>query len=229
MSPHMKIRITSEYVKDEMRLVEFLKKQTVNPSEMVLVEEVSEKGVKHYHAYLQDTPSPPTLRQLLKEHLKIPYESKAKHTAYSVNDKHHNWPGYIGYLFKDIEHPEFPTRIVYNEKHSPEEQRSYYASVSCKDSCVGEPKGSKGSWSRVQQFRIFIKDKHWETALDLARLVRKWYWHNQQLYNKAEMARMVQTIYYNDDDKHTILDSQILDEAEIQLCDYDLQTKCEIE
>ena len=229
MSPHMKMRITSQYVQDEVRLVEFLKKQTVNPDTMILVEEVSEKGTKHYHAYLQDTPSPPTLRQLLKEFLQIPFDSKAKHTAYSINDKHHNWPGYIGYLFKDIEHPEFPTRVVYNEKYTPEEQRSYYTSVSCKNSCVGEPKGSKGSYTRVQQFRIFIKDKHWESALDLARLVRKWYWSNQQLYNKAEMARMVQTIYYNNEETITLLDKQITDEAEIELSDTDLHISTQIE
>lgn len=193
-----KVRIDSKYVPDEAQLVDTLLSLTKAPQNALIVEEITPK--QHYHIYLEDTPSLPTVRTRIKEVLQIP-DSK-KHNAYSVNDKHNNWPGYRAYLVKQED-----TRIVYNQTYDISELKSYYGEVSSKN--------IEGKKTHIEEFEKYIENKKWETPLDLATLVRKWYWSRKKTFHKADMARIVQTIWYGNREYTCVFDEQIVQEADI--------------
>jgi hypothetical protein len=194
----VKVRIDSVYVPDEALLVDTLLSVSGAPQDALIVEEQQPK--KHYHIFLDETKSLPTIRNKLKEVLQIP-ESK-KNNAYSVSDKHNNWPGYIAYLVKQDD-----TRIVYNKTYNVAELKTYYGEVSSKN--INAKK------TRIEEFEKYIEDKEWETPVDLAKLVRKWYWSKKQTFHKADMARIVQTIWYGNYQNVCVFDEQIVQEADI--------------
>lgn len=196
----VKVRIDSVYVPDEALLVDTLLSLTGAPQDALIVEEQQPK--KHYHVFLDETKSLPTIRNKLRTVLQIP-DSK-KNNAYSVSDKHDNWPGYKAYLVKQDD-----TRIVYNKTYNVAELKTYYGEVSSKN--------INGKKTRLEEFEKFIENEEWETSYDIAKLVCKWYRAKKQIYHKADMARIVQTVYYNskNPDHLNQFHVQIVEEAQI--------------
>jgi hypothetical protein len=62
----------------------------------------------------------------------------------------------------------------------------------------------------------YLEGKVYNTPVELARLIRQYYDKQHKIYHKAEMAKIVQTMWYKDRDEITAFDEQVCEEAQVQ-------------
>lgn len=194
-----KIRI-SDINLDKSTLVTLLLSFTRKPDTMLLVQEHDPKD--HYHVYLSDNVSLPTIRTKLKKHTPT-----ANNDSYSVSGTHSDWQGYIGYLFKHEE-----TTVIYNKMYDVESCRQYYKTQSTTFR-------KKTDYTII--FNFVEKDLSCNYSVyNIVKSVLKFYLKEQKIFHKAHIAQIVNTIYYQlHPDDESFLNS-VLEEANIKQTNY---------
>lgn len=179
-----KIRITDTTLNDE-DLVKLILSFTDSPDLAIIVKEHTPKT--HYHVYLEDGYTPPTIRQRLRG------VCSGGNKSFSVSTNHSDWKGYKGYLFKHSD-----TEILHSN-YDENDLKEYYISKS----------------SKSQQYTDYTKIKNWIESRGLCNYndprsitknVLKYYLEEHKIFNKAHIAQIVQTIYFekHQDDENII-------------------------
>jgi len=173
-----KIRVTKVNLSEE-EFTQFVLSLTTNPDEAIIVQEHTPKD--HYHVYLEDCLTPPTIRERLQK--VCPTKGN---DSYSVNDKHHDWLGYKGYLFKNED-----TTVLHCKKDVAQ-LREYYESQSAKS----EKYKRRTEYTKIFNFVMAKMDADSADPRIMVKLILEFYIEEQKIFNKAHIAQILNTLWY---------------------------------
>ena len=168
-----KVRVSKIGLSD-IEFVTLILSFTTNPDKCIIVKEHTPKD--HYHCYLEDCLTPPTIRDRLGK--VCPTKNN---DSYSVSTNHTDWLGYKGYLVK------YEDTTVLHCKEDVEKLREYYESKSTKVKVRTE-------YTKIYNYVSANSDE--PDVRDICKLVMKFYLAEQKIFHKAHMAQIVNTIYY---------------------------------
>lgn len=192
-----KIRITKINL-DDSEVVKLILSFTKDPDTAIIVKEHQPKD--HYHAYLEQSLSLPTIRTRLAQ--VCPTKNN---DSYSVSTNHTDWKGYKGYLFKHED------TTVLHSFYDEGELRSYYDEVSNKTDKVKK----YTEYTSIYNFVV----EHLPDDYDLrviTKLIMKWYINHQRVFHKAHIAQLLNTIYYQlSEETDESFITSVLEEANI--------------
>lgn len=190
-----KIRVSKVNLSDE-EFTDFVLSLTTNPDTAIVVKEHKPKD--HYHCYLEDCVTPPTIRERLSKI--CPTKGN---DSYSVSTNHSDWKGYQGYLVK------YEDTTILHCNYDIQKIKSYYESQSTKVKIRTE-------YTKIYNYVMGESPVDSPDPRTITKLVLKFYLEEQKIFNKAHIAQIVNTIYYqlNEDSERFI--SQVLEEADLQ-------------
>lgn len=172
-----KIRVSKITISEE-ELVKLFLSFTTNPQTAIIVKEHIPKD--HYHVYLEDCLSPPTIR----ERLRLVCPTKGN-DSYSVSTSHSDWKGYQGYLLKYDD-----TTVLYC-KQDIEELREYYESQS-----TNPKSGKRTDYTKILNYVVAKTDPDSADSRTLAKLLLQFYIEEQKIFNKAHIAQILNTLWF---------------------------------
>lgn len=196
----LKVRVSKVNLSDQ-EFVDFILALTTNPDNCIIVKEHTPKD--HYHVYLEDCYSAPTVRDRLQK--VCPTKGN---DSYSVSDKHTDWLGYKGYLVK------YENTTILHCKFDIEELREYYESQKCKSSKFKK----RTEFTKILNFVTAKMDADSADPgpRNITKLILQFYIEEQKIFNKAHIGQILNTIWYllhPEDDSYIEL---VLEEANIR-------------
>lgn len=200
-----KIRVSNINLDDE-QFVEFIHTLTRTPNTAIVVKEHTPKD--HYHVYLEDNLSLPTIRKKLAENCPT-----KNNDSYSVSDKHDDWEGYKSYLFK---YPE--TTILYCN----EDVEKYRELYKLKSSTFQK-------YTEYTRIYRYVMDLHspklpkLPNPKEIVKYVIQYYLKEGKIFHKAHIAQIVHTIYYQNNQNSERYILSVLEEADL------VEEDCEID
>jgi hypothetical protein len=191
--------VTKVNLSDE-EFVELILSFTTNPDTAIVVKEHTPKD--HYHCYVEDCFTPPTIRDRLGK--VCPTKNN---DSYSVSDKHHDWLGYKGYLVK------YEDTTILHCNYDVEELKSYYESQAVKS----EKFKRRTEYTKIYNYVMANIPDGPPDLRTIAKMICEFYIEEQKIFNKYNMAQILNTIWYqiNDSKDESFLDS-MLEEANIR-------------
>lgn len=191
----VKIRITKCNLTDD-ELVTTILSFTKNPDVAIIVKEHT--PCDHYHVYLEDCLTCPTIRTRLAKICPT-----KNNDSYSVSDNHSDWKGYRGYLFKHED-----TTILHCN-YDIEELRGYYQEKS-------KTKKYYTEYSEIYGYVMANCGTDLPDSRTIAKNVCNYYLEKQKILHKAHIAQIVQTIYFQNKGNNERFITAILEEADLQ-------------
>jgi len=167
-----KVRIT-HYMVSKEKIVETLLSISDNDT-AVIVEEHNPDD--HIHAYIDTIVSIPTLRTRLRQIAEV------GNKGYSIGTAHHDWDVYIGYLFKHED-----TTVLYQPEGF---EVQYY-----KDKYANHQKEDK-KYEETDKIVRYVESVKHDEPRDIARAICDYYSKNNKPFHKANMAMLVNMIWY---------------------------------
>lgn len=192
-----KVRVTKVNLSDE-EFVDYILSFTTNPDTAIIVKEHTPKD--HYHCYLEDCLTPPTIRERLQK--VCPTKGN---DSYSVSDKHSDWKGYKGYLVK------YDNTTILHCNYDIEEIREYYESQSAKSDKFKR----RTEYTQIFNYVVAQSPTDSPDPRTITKLIMKFYIENQKIFNKAHIAQILNTIWYQMNEDESFVD-QVLEEANIR-------------
>lgn len=190
-----KIRVSKINLNDE-EFVSLILSFTATPATAIIVKEHT--PADHYHCYLDDCFTPPTIRSRLAD--VCPTKNN---DSYSVSTTHNDWKLYKGYLLK------YDGTTILHCKEDVEDLRKYYESKSPKKARVYT------EYSRMFNYvSLNVCDK--PTAKDIAKSVMSFYHQEQKIFHKAHIAQIVNTIYHQIYPEDESFLNSVLEESNIR-------------
>lgn len=196
----IKIRITKCNL-SETELISTILSFTKNPDKAIIVKE--HIPYDHYHVYLEDSLSCPTIRNRLS---KICVTKN--NDSYSVSENHTDWKGYMGYLVKH------ENTTILHCNFNIQELRDYYL----------EKSKTKKKYTEYSEIYSWVMSKcetdsrtpRTPDSRTIAKKVCEFYLEKQKILHKAHIAQIVQTIYYQNKGNNERFITSILEEADLQ-------------
>lgn len=195
-----KIRVSKITISEE-ELIKLFLSFTTNPHSAVIVKEHIPKD--HYHVYLDECLSPPTIRARLQ--MVCPTKGN---DSYSVSTTHTDWKGYQGYLLK------YDDTTVLHCHQDIQELKEYYESQS---------KSSKSSkrtdYTKIYNYVIAKSEADLRTREDpkvITKLILEFYIEEQKIFNKAHIAQILNTLWFQFHPSDEGFIDTVLEEANIR-------------
>lgn len=194
----LKVRVSKVNLTDE-EFVDFILALTTNPDTCIIVKEHTPKD--HYHVYMEDCYSAPTVRDRLQK--VCPTKGN---DSYSVSDKHSDWLGYKGYLVK------YENTTILHCKFDIEELREYYESQKYKSSKFKR----RTEFTKIINYVIAKCDPDSADLRTITKLILEFYLEEQKIFNKAHIAQILNTIWYQFHPEDESYIDHVLEEANIR-------------
>lgn len=206
------LRLDKDALNSSANLVSTVVKWVKDPSQLLVVQEQrsskssppGDPTKPHYHIYIPDEHlSTPTIRTRIREMCSEIAKTSKKHNYYRIEEVKITQLAMQGYCFK------FPdNEVLYQGSEvDVEAAKEEYKKKST------TPNKVRGQNTRTE-IENFLHGKVYNTPVELARLIRKYYDKHNKIYHKAEMAKIVQTMWYKDRDEITSFDEQVCEEAQ---------------
>lgn len=192
-----KIRV-SKITIDEKSLIKLFLSFTTNPHTAIIVKEHIPKD--HYHVYIDDCLTPPTIRERLS-HV-CPTKGN---DSYSVSATHSDWKGYQGYLVK------YDDTTILHCEYDIKELKDYYESQ-----CLNSGKVKRTDYTKILNFIVAKTDPDSADLRTLTKLILKFYLEEQKIFNKAHIAQILNTLWYQFHPYDESIIDNVLDEANIR-------------
>jgi len=202
------LRLDKEALNSNANLVSTVVKWVKDPSQLLIVQEQQSTKTQgpckpHYHIYIPDGHlSVPTIRTRIRDMCSEICKTTKKHNYYRIETVKITELALQGYCLK------FPDNIVVY-------QGSEVDTEAAKEEYGKKSKSKKVNGQNTRlEIEKYLEDKTYNSPVELARLVRKYYDKQNKIYHKAEMAKIVQTMWYKDKDEITSFDEQVCEEAQ---------------
>ena len=190
-----KIRVSKISLTDD-EFVQLILSFTSNGDTAIIVKEHTPKD--HYHCYLEDCLTPPTIRDRLSK--VCPTKNN---DSYSVSTNHSDWLGYKGYLVK------YENTTVLHCKEDIQKLREYYESKSTKVKIRTE-------YTKIYNYVVANSPDDTPDPRTICKLVMKFYLEEQKIFHKAHMAQIVNTIYYQMNPEDESFINSLMEEVDIR-------------
>jgi hypothetical protein len=126
--------------------------------------------------------------------------------SYSVSANHSDWKGYQGYLVKHED-----TTILHCN-YDVEEIKSYYESQAAKSDKFKR----RTEYTKIYNFVMANLNTDRPDPRMITKLIMKFYLEEQKIFNKAHIAQILNTIWYNINDQDESFIESVLEEANIR-------------
>lgn len=193
-----KVRVTKINLTDD-EFVKFILSLTTNPDTAIIVKEHTPKD--HYHCYLEDCLTPPTIRDRLQK--VCPTKGN---DSYSVSNNHTDWKGYQGYLVK------YEDTTILHCYYDIDEIRSYYESQAAKSDKFKR----RTEYTKIYNYVVAESPVDKPDPRTITKLIMKFYIEEQKIFNKAHIAQILNTIWYQLNDQDESFIESVLEEANIR-------------
>ena len=183
--PDWKVRITTKYLKIEKQEIIKVLKDISN--KYIVVNEFwndNNNPLDHIQMYVETDISERKFRKFIKEMI-----TEGGNKAFSMDNRHSDWTGYIGYLLK------YEDTEILGSSYTPEEinhYRTYYKKVS-----VASRSRSKNIGLLENDLEQILETIDFEkkyTIMEIANIVVNYYKVKKRVVHKANMTQLIWSI-----------------------------------